>query len=308
MSRHLVQASLATALAASGTLAVAYPSGTSAGTFVGAVGHRFVTNPANDVFKAPDHFTLAFGASSITLTWGSASPTIPAGTAYVLQLETAGAGPMVTDDNVLVRPLRSADLASKFVNFGAPIAADADGLVATLAVADTDDIVMDGDLVGDDGIAVLDVPRNISVDSDSTVDTTQSIDVWGEDEYGNEMSETIALNGTTAVVGDKAFKTVTRMNASAALTGNLIAGTGTKLGFPVFVPFSGAVRTRYESGSVVTNGTLVAGDTGAQSATSGDVRGTWAPNTAPDGTVTYSAVVDVMDPAFLGVDQYVKDE
>ena len=61
-------------------------------------------------------------------------------------------------------------------------------------------------------MATLDVPRNIVVDSGG-VDTAV-LTFTGTDEYGNTVVESITLNGTTAVAGKKAFKTVTGVSSS----------------------------------------------------------------------------------------------
>ena len=78
-TREVIQTTISAALAPSGTLSLSYPVGTNAGSFINGSSHRLVTG-ANDVFKSPKYFTLSFGASSITLTWDSAAPTLPVNT------------------------------------------------------------------------------------------------------------------------------------------------------------------------------------------------------------------------------------
>jgi hypothetical protein len=51
-------------------------------------------------------------------------------------------------------------------------------------------------------------------------------------------------------------------------------------------------------------GTLVTGLTTAATATSNDVRGTYAPRTAPDGATRYALLVQLVDPDFLGQTPY----
>jgi hypothetical protein len=45
---------------------------------------------AGDKFDSPKYFTLAYGASTITLTWGSSSPTLPVNTKLFIQLDIGG--------------------------------------------------------------------------------------------------------------------------------------------------------------------------------------------------------------------------
>jgi hypothetical protein len=52
------------------------------------------------------------------------------------------------------------------------------------------------------------------------------------------------------------------------------------------------------------NGTFVAGDQTTPTATTGDVRGTYAPATTPDGSTYFSLLVNAPDPTYKGVAQY----
>jgi hypothetical protein len=190
-------------------------------------------------------------------------------------------------------------------DFGAVAAADADGVCAAQAVASAGALTMNGALVVG-GVATFDVPRALTVVSSSEDDDGQTVTLFGTDGYGETLAETIALNGTTAVTGGKAFATVTGATASAALTGNITVGSSAVLG----LPFAAAHKSSVVMGSVdgtAEGVTVVPADADAASATTGDVRGTVTFTTAPDGTKRFGVlmVVDARTKTSgFGVDQY----
>jgi hypothetical protein len=114
--------------------------------------------------------------------------------------------------------------------------------------------------------------------SSNAGDTTQTITVTGTDMYGQVMTETKTLNGTTAVNGTKAFYTVTGVAASAALTGNLSVGTRDAFGLPVRVTDAAYIMSAKWDATLADNaGTFAAADTTSPAtATTNDVRGTFA--------------------------------
>jgi hypothetical protein len=114
--------------------------------------------------------------------------------------------------------------------------------------------------------------------SSNAGDTTQTVTVTGTDMYGQAMSETRTLNGTTAVNGTKAFYTVTGVTASAALTGNLSVGTRDAYGLPVRVTDVAYIISAKWDGTLADNaGTFTAADTTSPAtATTTDVRGLFA--------------------------------
>lgn len=114
--------------------------------------------------------------------------------------------------------------------------------------------------------------------SSSAGDTTQTVTVTGTDMYGQEMTETRTLNGTTAVNGTKAFYTVTGVTASAALAGNLSVGTRDAYGIPVRVTDAAYVISAKWDATLADNaGTFTAADTTSPAtATTNDVRGVYA--------------------------------
>jgi hypothetical protein len=96
----------------------------------------------------------------------------------------------------------------------------------------------------------------------------------------------LTLNGTTTVNSTKTFKKITAVYVSAALAGNLSVGSGDVFGLPYRVNDAGYLLRTGWAGAVADNaGTFVAADTATASATTGDVRGTFAPTgSAANGT------------------------
>jgi hypothetical protein len=136
------------------------------------------------------------------------------------------------------------------------------------------------------GVGVPDVPRNVV----GAWTTSSTVTVTGTDYYGKAQTE--AQTGTT-FTGKKAFATITQIQSSAAVTGATF-GTGAVLGLPFRVT-SGDVF-----GPVLNNaadaGTVVVGDiTVPATSTTGDVRGTYAPAGALNGTSYLAANMIISD-------------
>ncbi len=117
--------------------------------------------------------------------------------------------------------------------------------------------------------------RSVSVTSDAAGDIT----IIGKDFLGQTMSETITCTvGTEA--GAKAFKRITELRAASDLTGNVVLKAGAEYGLPFCAV---EVVREVVDGAASTEGAITAPDTTTPSATTGDVRGTFNPNTAGDG-------------------------
>lgn len=245
MSRSVIETVLASALSGSGTLALSYPTGTNPGTFVNGKRHRVVTG-SGDAFPAPKYFTLSYGASSITLTWASSSPTLPVGTKLYIQLDAAGSSPQRTEEAAGPGLNNTAGMALKLVDWGAPLTADADGVCASQSVSEDAEALLNGALSGDiiSGRMIFDVPRNVV----GAWTGTAVVAFTGKDEYGNTMVEESASG--TSHTGKKAFKEITSIVPSANIT-SATFGTGTILGLPVFVPNASAVLGEYRDGVLI---------------------------------------------------------
>ena len=136
-----------------------------------------------------------------------------------------------------------------------------------------------------DGTTViqLDLPRAIKVNCSTTA---RAFTINGYDYYGQAMSEVITVaTAATAVTGKKAFFQVSSATIAGSATA-VVIGTSDKLGLPVRV-FNVAYVTSVKSNDTLAQdaGTFVAADTATATATTGDVRGTYAPATASDGIV-----------------------
>lgn len=109
--------------------------------------------------------------------------------------------------------------------------------------------------------------------------------ITGKDKYGRTVTEDWSVTaGTTSktFTGAVAFKEVTSItitSASNATANTITFGTGNKLGlsFPAAAP---KIIAETEDGTTPTAGTLVA----ASSSAGADRRGTYAPNSTPNGS------------------------
>lgn len=159
------------------------------------------------------------------------------------------------------------------------------------------------------GVATLDVPRNIIAVSGSGTDSTQTLTYTGTDYLGVALVETVTLTGTSTVQGLKAFKTVSRVAVSAATVGALTVGSGDKFGVPYRINKKGSMQAFWDAtwnnGSATTT---LAVTTSPATAITGDVRGTYLPATASDGTRTLALWIYMDDVdsnnGLYGVDQY----
>lgn len=157
------------------------------------------------------------------------------------------------------------------MELGKPVAALATGIVnaASIAVAL---VKSSAALVANHRTKMGAYGRNVTVVLSGA--GTPAIEVFGRDYLGQPMSEQFTGNGTTPVVGKKAFKEVTSISAAAtAVTMNV--GYGDVLGLPYAV---GAIVEEYVDQVVPSAGTKVVAVLTAQTATSGDPRGTYTPH------------------------------
>jgi hypothetical protein len=172
-----------------------------------------------------------------------------------------------------------------------PAALVTNGICTQQTITGATNAVINGSLASG-GVATLDVPRNVIVDAAGAA--TAVLTVYGTDAYGITMSEAITLNGTTAVAGKKAFKTITRIASSATAT-DIFVGTGDVFGLPIRANSRNYVQTAW-GGAFVTTGTFVAAvTTSPATTTTGDVRGTFAPADAADASKRLTLWVFVAD-------------
>jgi hypothetical protein len=151
-----------------------------------------------------------------------------------------------------------------------------------------------------DGTTVLqlDCPRALSVTTGSGTTTSSNITITGYDYYGQAMSELIASGtvASTTTPGKKAFYQISSITGSAATTSTIVVGTTQLLGFPVRVIDGGYIcHVGWNNGFAIDGGTFAAASQVTATTTTGDVRGTFSPSSAPDGVKRL--VVGLMLPA-----------
>jgi hypothetical protein len=166
-----------------------------------------------------------------------------------------------------------------------PATLSATAVCAAQAVAAAGNATING-ASASGGVATLDVARIVSFVSSNAGDTTQTVTVTGTDYWGQTQTQRITLTGTTTVNSTKTFKTITAVAVSAALTGNLSVGSGDVFGLPYKVTDAGyLLRTGWANAVADNAGTFVAADTTSPATnTTGDVRGTFAPTSAANGS------------------------
>lgn len=291
---------LTAALATAGTATVTYPllqPGTAnpatknKGNYFGCQGHKLVTQ--NAVYEYPKDFELTFNAADVTVTWRNAT-TLLANTVFRLQLNEASDSIIFDDkfNNSLsnVSGSMKNQPGTYVINLTSPKAKSTTGVAAAQARGAAGNMTLNGvQAVG--GVVYLDVPRAVDIVSANAGDTTQTATVTGTDIYGQAMSELIAFNGTTRVLGKKAFSKITQIAVSAASAGNISAGTVDILGIPVFLPVAGYIIKELENGAAPTAGTVAVGAVLTPTTTTADVRGTYLPNNACDGTKALQLIV-----------------
>ncbi len=120
--------------------------------------------------------------------------------------------------------------------------------------------------------------------------STGSVTVRGYDIYEQPMSQIITISGTATAAGTKAFKYISsvQFNTGGTLTGTLAIGTADVIGFPVRADeFEYTTVKVAGTGITSATGFVAADQTSPATNTaggSGDVRGTYALQTASNGS------------------------
>lgn len=303
MTHRVIDGVLNADVADAGTFTVNYPALSDEGNFYRAVQHKFVLNQ-NAVLEFPQKFGVTLGTTNITIT-NKSGATWLAGTPFKLQLEERGRRAYRDPDS---RQLlnRTAKMDVFDINLGAPDTAVATGVTTAQLLGAAGNLAIDGTLAVS-GVATFDVPRNFTLTAATTNQSGITFTVTGQDEYGNTMKETLAGPNNNTVQGKKAFKKITQVAANAAIATNGVSvGFGDVLGLPVFVPSGAYILKESEDGAAPTAGTFVGGDqtAGGNTATSGDIRGTYDPNSACNADKVFSLTVALHDPTYLGMPQF----
>ncbi len=295
-SFDVVEIKLASDVADAGTFTVGYPAGRNPGDYEGGSNNRIVSNKYGELTQRKGDITLSFDAGNVVIT-NATGGTLVALTTFFVELDRIG------DDSrsaALANPGKMVNLHTVAINLGAPDTADANGYVEsqdlTSAGAYSVDTTFAAALIAAALSSGADVPRNVV----AAWTTTAVATVTGTDEYGEVISE-VSASGTTMAT-KKAFKTVTDFTISTNIT-SLTVGTGDILGLPVFLVQVGDVLQELEDGAAPTAGTLVKGDLAKATTSTGDVRGTYDPNSACNGALAFQLLVALSERTFKGVAQ-----
>jgi hypothetical protein len=121
-----------------------------------------------------------------------------------------------------------------------------------------------------------DVPRAVTITSGAD-ESANTITIKGFDTYGAAMTQSLAGGATGTVTTTKAFKSIYSVTSSANFSGTITVGTADVFGFPVAVVDAGYIIHAGWAETLADNaGTFVAAVATTASATTGDVRGTYA--------------------------------
>jgi hypothetical protein len=133
--------------------------------------------------------------------------------------------------------------------------------------------------------------RNVTVTNG--VGGSGAVTVRGYDIYEQPMSEIIAITASSTVQGNKAFAYISsvQVNAGGVTTGGVSIGTGSKIGLPIRTDlfeyaslFVNNVQIVGAAGTLPT-GLVMADQTPVATSATGDVRGTYLMQTAPNGVI-----------------------
>jgi hypothetical protein len=289
----------------------------------------FPPGPSTSIVTVPA--TLDFGFTTGSITGGATALTIPAG-AYkyfkkgqALLLPGAGSGgtaPLLTTvANAVAFGATTITLSNAAVTTTSsqPVGS-ADPTLFNLATSVTPTLSNVGAMpwIFSGCTALFDptqgVARCLRVISSNAADgATFSVTVRGWDVYGVPMTETITLNGTTAVYGKKAWKYVNTIQynktGGGTTTGTITLGTGDTFGIALKSDFFEYMSIYWNAAFQPANtGWLVADSTTPATATTGDVRGTiqlgvngagTGYTTSPNGSIRLAAFMSV--PAYNAV-------
>jgi hypothetical protein len=126
------------------------------------------------------------------------------------------------------------------------------------------------------------------------VDTGITFTVSGWDIYGFPMTETITGASTATANGLKAWKYISGITHTGSVAGTLSIGTQDVIGLPFQALRFGRLAINYNNAGITANTGFTAGVvTVPSTAILGDVRGTYALQSASDGTKTIQIFVTI---------------
>lgn len=234
-------------VANSGTFTVAYPAGFDDGDFENSGRHYITINGAK--LEHPKNIGLSFGDTSVTVTNRTGASLI-AGTGYMtfyfqgVDTQVEAEVKTGTTGVTAIKKVGGRKMTPLYVDFGSPLTADSDGISASQSVAAAATFLLNGALLSTitTGEMVLDARYGRNVVAAWT--GTAVLTIVGEDYLGQPMTETSASG--TSHTGTKAFKKITSITSSAAITSATV-GTGQVLGLPVKLPSSAFVAQEFRA-------------------------------------------------------------
>ncbi len=171
-------------------------------------------------------------------------------------------------------------------SLGALVLADTDGILAaqSIAVAGEATTFATTYAVANMG------PWGRTVTAVASGAATSTVTVIGRDYLGQKMREVLTLTGAVAVAGLKAFKYVDRVEFGATGGTTIDVGFGARFGLPYTTM---KVLAEYVDNVSGTVGTFVPPVfTDPQTTITGDPRGLYTPNSAPNGTKKYELDIE----------------
>lgn len=228
---------------------------------------------------ANSYITANLGNNQYTLsqssTVGSATTMYAAGNALLGDPApmSLGVGPLgrVYVWDTIPQTLQSANIAAS------QTASAAGNLTLTAGTSATSVVKSNGTTV-----IQLDVPRALTVNCSTTA---RAFTVSGYDYYGQAMTEVITVaTAGTAVTGNKAFYQIASVSIAGSATA-CVVGTSDYLGLPVRAIDAGyVVSVGWANTLARDTGTFTAAATATATSTTGDVRGTYKPSSASNGS------------------------
>lgn len=292
----VVSSTLGSDLADNGTTTFTLPTGYNE-SMIALGGHKLVVKNGA-TYTNDAEFNVSVAGATVTLT-NRTEATIGSGSVLYLELKLRG------QQNQEVRPTFKGKVGNTqlvTVNLGAPDASDDDGICASASITSAAGGTIGG-AYASSGVATLDVPRNIIITSAGN-DSAKTFTITGTDEYGKTVRENITGANAGIANGKKAFKTVTVVAIDSNSASTVKVGTGDVLGLPFFLPSAGYIVKELEDGAAATAGTTVAGVQTEPTATTGDVRGTYDPNSACNADKNFSLIIAVQGEIHTGATQY----
>ena len=240
---NIVRGTLAAGVANAGTFTVAYPTGVSKGSFVNSPGKHVLMLNGNK-YVAPADFTVTFNANASNITITNASGgTWAAGSTYQLGLDKMG--PDTYRDGLAANKVKMVQGGLYMLRLGSPNILDRDGICASQNPTAAGNLTIAGALASG-GVATLDVPRVVTVYAGGN-ETSFTFTVYGKDEYGEDLVETITGPNNGTAYGLKAFKSVSRVAVSGD-SGAVEIGTADRLGLPSAIKSVSQVLGEFRNG------------------------------------------------------------